>query len=273
MTEPPTSSAPDRTQPAASATQRAADQPGAGRVSRRALLIGGVGAAGLVVGAGAGVTATALSQSDSAATGPHVASPGEELMVEHGVLKRLLLAYRAIHDRLLSEHTAADHTASDHTVTGEIVTDTAALIADYVEGFHEGLEEGYVFPRIAHRQPDLVRTLLVQHDRGRHLTAAIQTAATGELTAASARRALAADLAAFVRMYEPHEAWEDTVIYPTLRQITAQRTLDELAERFADLQNQEYGDAALATILDRVAGIEEQLGIGDLAAFTPPAPR
>ncbi len=83
------------------------------------------------------------------------------------------------------------------------------------------------------------------------------------------RAALASDIAAFVRMYEPHEAWEDTVVYPALRAVTAQRTLDELAERFAELENRQYGDSALTAILQRVAGVEDELGIGDIAAFTP----
>jgi hypothetical protein len=74
-------------------------------------------------------------------------------------------------------------------------------------------------------------------------------------------------------MYEPHEAWEDTVVYPLLRGITTERTLDQLAERFADLENRQYGDDALGRMLQRVSGIEEELGIHDLAAFTPALPR
>ena len=70
-------------------------------------------------------------------------------------------------------------------------------------------------------------------------------------------------------MYEPHEAWEDTVIYPALRAQTSQRTLDELAERFHDLENTQYGDHALSQILGRVTGVEQMLGIADLATFTP----
>ncbi len=117
--------------------------------------------------------------------------------------------------------------------------------------------------------PGLVQTLLTQHDRGRHLTAAISTTA-GDLAAPSARTALRRYLTLFVRMYQPHEAWEDTVIFPALRQLIPPRTLDELADRFAGLQDSQYGDQALGQMLSRVAGIEQQLGIGDLAAVTPP---
>ena len=183
-------------------------------------------------------------------------------MTEHGVLKRLLLAYRA----------ASTQLAAGHTPPAGAVLDTAQIIADYVESFHEGLEEAYVFPRVRrdNRYADLVTTLLVQHDRGRHLTAAITTAAGANLRDPPTRTALRTYLDRFVRMYEPHEAWEDTVIYPALRAATSQRTLDELAERFADYENTRYNGDALTVILDRVTGVEQQLHISDLAAFTPP---
>jgi hemerythrin-like domain-containing protein len=218
------------------------------------------GAGGVVLGAGAAELANVLTRHHSHPE-LHLASPGEELMVEHGVLKRVLLCYRALADQLVAGQTPPQGA----------VADAAQIIADYVESFHEGLEEAYVFPRVRADQPTLVSTLLVQHDRGRHLTAAILTAAGTALNTPAPRNGLLTYLNQFVRMYEPHEAWEDTVIYPTLRAVTAQSTLDLLSERFADLENTQFGDTALNQILDRVAGVEEQLGIGQLASFTPPA--
>lgn len=228
---------------------------GAARLSRRGLI---AGAAGLAVGAGAvGATQLFTGPDDDVVARPP--APGEELMTEHGVLKRLLLVYRA----------AAEQLAAGASPPVGVVVDAAQLIRDYVESFHEGLEEAYVFPRVRDAHPDLVRTLLVQHDRGRHLTTDIATAAALDLTRPETRSALQTWLEQFVRMYEPHEAWEDTVIYPGLRASTSQRELDLLAERFAELEQRHYGDAALQQMLDRVSGLEEQLGIGDLAAFTP----
>ncbi len=180
-------------------------------------------------------------------------------MVEHGLLKRVLLAYRA----------AGDQLAAGQTPPAKAIIEAAQLISTYVESFHEGLEEAYVFPRVRQQHNDLVKTLLVQHDRGRHLTGSILLAAGSDLGSTAVRDSLRTGMAKFVRMYEPHEAWEDTVIYPALRTLTTQRTLDQLAERFADLENKQYGDHALAQMIDRVSGIEEQLGIADLAAFTP----
>ena len=51
--------------------------------------------------------------------------------------------------------------------------------------------------------------------------------------------------------------------------MTTQRVLDQLAETFATEENRQYGGGALQQVLDRVTGVEEQLGIGDLNTFTP----
>jgi hypothetical protein len=108
--------------------------------------------------------------------------------------------------------------------------------------------------------------------RPRHLTAAISTADSLDLTQPGPREQLRGRLAAFARMYEPHEAREDTVVYPALRGVLVQQQLDLPAERFAELKNHLYGDAALQQYLDRVAGVEQQLGIADLSVFTAPSP-
>jgi hemerythrin-like domain-containing protein len=242
------------------------------RPTRRDLLVGG---AGLVVGAaaaGGGVAAAGDPAAPAEAPGYALASANEALMTEHGVLKRVLLAYRAAADRLAPlPSTAAPGSTSAPSVTGltAAVTEAAQVIQSYVESFHEGLEEAYVFPRVRGTEPDLVRTLLVQHDRGRHLTARILSVAGTGLRTGRARAQVRADLLAFVTMYEPHEAWEDTVLYPTLRRISTPRLLGELAERFAELENRQFGHHALAQVLHRVEGVEQRLGIADLAAFTP----
>jgi hemerythrin-like domain-containing protein len=258
MTTAPDPPQPDRAEPDHTQPDVRGRGDAAGHTSRRGLLIG---AAGLIVGAGATQAGNSLTAT-KAATELHVASPGEELMIEHGVLKRVLLAYRA----------AASRLASGELPPAGAITDAAQIISDYVESFHEGLEEAYVFPRVQQTNTALVRTLLIQHDRGRHLTAAILTTASADLASPATRTALQTYLNQFVRMYEPHEAWEDTVIYPALRAATPQRTLDQLAERFADLENTHSRDHALTQILDRVAGVEQQLAIADLATFTPPDP-
>jgi hypothetical protein len=70
--------------------------------------------------------------------------------------------------------------------------DAVLVIHDYIEGFHEGLEEGFVFPRLR-REPAVagtVTTLPVQHARGRVPTQFLQVGPflPGTLTARPAGR-------------------------------------------------------------------------------------
>jgi len=226
------------------------------KLGRRDILVGTIGVA---VGGGTAAAITAAADA-SRTSNPRQPSPGEQLMVEHGVLKRILLAYRAINKRLSAGRPPAATT----------VTSAAQIISDYVEGFHEGLEEGYIFPRIRSQQPQLVDVLLEQHDRGRHLTAAIIQVSSGSLSKPTEQQQLQQLLTAFVDMYEPHEAWEDTVAYPALQAETDPVTLNRLADRFNELAVDQFGPDPLAQVLTRVAAVETSLGIHDLAAFTPP---
>jgi hypothetical protein len=74
---------------------------------------------------------------------------------------------------------------------------------------------------------------------------------------------------AFDRMYEPHEAREDTVIFPAFRQIIPAAELADLGQHFADLEHQQFGGDEFSAMVARVASIEQDLGIYDLAQFTP----
>ena len=225
---------------------------------------GGLVGGGLVAGAAGASDGWALAGSSSAAPVP--ASPGippdDDLMREHGVLKRVLLCYREMTRRIQ----AGDPVAAPD------LHDAALIIHDYIEGFHEGLEEGYVFPRLR-REPAVagtVTTLLVQHARGRVLTQFILANATArDLASPGTSGRLAAAMQAFVRMYEPHEAREDTVIFPAFRQAVPAQELADLGQHFADLERQQFGRDEFSAMVARVAGIEQHLGICDLSQFTP----
>jgi hemerythrin-like domain-containing protein len=227
---------------------------------RRAVLLG----SGLAAGAAGASAAWALTGPSAAAPVP--ATPGippdDDLMREHGVLKRVLLCYREMTRRI----------QAGDPVNAPDLHDAALIIHDYIEGFHEGLEEGYVFPRLR-REPAVagtVTTLLVQHARGRVLTQFILARATvGGLASSSTRARLAAAMQAFDRMYEPHEAREDTVIFPAFRQAVPVAEIADLGQHFADLERQQFGRDEFSAMTARVAGIEQDLGIYDLSQFTP----
>nr|WP_222708900.1 hypothetical protein [Nonomuraea sp. C10] len=84
-----------------------------------------------------------------------------------------------------------------------------------------------------------------------------------------ARRDLTADMAAFIRMYEPHEAREDTVVFPAMREVIPPREFTEMAETFEDEEHRRFGAAGFTGVVGQVADIEKALGIYDLNQFTP----
>jgi hypothetical protein len=76
-------------------------------------------------------------------------------------------------------------------------------------------------------------------------------------------------LDAFVTMYEHHEAWEDTQIFPAFRDVTAGPTFERISEQIATVHDNTVGDG-ITGYLQQVQRIEQELGIGDLSRFTPP---
>ncbi|WP_227984406.1 hemerythrin domain-containing protein [Nocardia spumae] len=241
-------------------------------MNRRAMLLGGVGIGGLAVGAGVAVGAQhALAARPAAPVVPAT----EELMTDHGLLKRILLIYRECGRRL---------TTGDQLDPAPLFH-AAQMVHSYIEDFHEGIEEGYIFPRLlrAGKLRDTVRNLLIQHDVGRKITIAIIRSTTTMdmpgmgsapgLATAGSRADLARTLDQFITMYEPHEAREDTVVFPAFRDVTADgNTFEQVSHQIAEAQQKRFGDHGVSGYLDQIADIERQLGIYDLATFTPPIP-
>ena len=226
--------------------------------NRRALLFAGGGLAVGAAGAGAAWAATGAP-----APASDTIPPDDDLMREHGVLKRVLLCYRAM----------TEQAQAGHPLSAAHVHDSALIIHDFIEGFHEGLEEGYVFPRLrqAGQVTGTVSTLLVQHARGRVITQYLLAQAKGGTTlSAGQSEKVAGALRAFVRMYEPHEAREDTVVFPVFRRIVPAQEFADLGQHFADLEQQQFGRDEFTAMVGRITAIEQALGVYDLNQFPPP---
>ena len=84
-----------------------------------------------------------------------------------------------------------------------------------------------------------------------------------------ARKELVTACRAFLRMYRPHEAREDTVLFPALHKIVPAKRLKELGEQFEKEEDRLFGEEGFERTVDQVAAVEKQLGIYDLAGFTP----
>jgi hemerythrin-like domain-containing protein len=191
-------------------------------------------------------------------------SPPEDLMREHGVLKRILLIYAEAIRRIDGKQ----------DLPLEPLADSAKIIREFVEDYHEKLEEDFLFPRFkrANKLVDLVDVLLQQHQAGRQLTDITMHLATSQtLKNADDRRKLVDSMRQFIRMYYPHEAREDTVLFPAFRGIVSAHEFDSLGEDFEKKEDELFGEDGFFKVVDRVAEIEKKLGIYELAQFTPRA--
>ncbi len=185
----------------------------------------------------------------------------EDLMREHGVLRRILLVYDECVRRLRAHE----------AVPADAMLRATALVRKFVENYHEKLEENLLFPEFEKRGRlvPLVKVLRQQHAAGRALTDAIAKHTTAKELPSAAKSELANACRAFNRMYRPHAAREDTVLFPALRTILSAKQLDELGERFEKEEDRLFGGNGFAKGVAEVSAIEQQLEIHDLAKFTP----
>jgi hemerythrin-like domain-containing protein len=188
-------------------------------------------------------------------------SPPEDLMQEHGLLNRILLIY---------DHSRQQMGAGQTPNLGA-VNAAAAIVRSFVEDYHEKQEEDYLFTRFrkAGQLVDLVDTLLRQHNGGRKITDQILQLTKGPSLNAAETPQLNGLLTAFNTMYRPHEAREDTVLFPAFRKLVSRHEYDSLGEEFERNEQKHFGKDGFETMVGKVAEIEKLLGIYDLNQFTP----
>ena len=190
----------------------------------------------------------------------------EDLIREHGVLRRALLVYTAAAGKLRANASA---------LPPDALQKTAKLFRAFGEEYHEKkLEEQFIFPAVRKAGgaggslPDI---LVVQHDRGREITDYILAVTNGTKLVGNAGN-LAKALEAFVLMYEHHAAREDTVIFPAWKQTMTEEQLDEMGEKFEEIEHEQFGEDGYETAVKQIADIEGGLGLSDISQFTAPPP-
>src|SRR5207245_1475312 len=146
----------------------------------------------------------------------------------------------------------------------------AGIVRRFIEEYHEKLEEDHLFPRFekAGALVDLVAVLRAQHEAGRRVTADVLGLAPAVAGDARNRQTLVSRLRSFIRMYRPHEAREDTILFPALHRLIPEREYRALGDRFERREHELFGERGFEGVVDEVAAIEKSLGIYDLAQFT-----
>lgn len=231
-------------------------------MNRRDLLagIGSIGA-GIVL---SGCSGTKMPQREKGAVGGEVTAV-EDLMREHGVLRRALFVY---------SETAARLRSNPSTVAPVALAKTAKLFRAFGEDYHEKkLEEKFIFPPLkwqGGRVAGLADVLISQHSRGREITDYIIAATkTGKLDPVNIEP-LAMALESMVRMYRPHAAREDTIVFPAWKETLTAQQLDQMGDKFEDIEQKQFGKDGFENAVRQITDIESELGLADLAQFTAP---
>ena len=190
----------------------------------------------------------------------------EDLMREHGVIRRILVVYRESAIRLRQKPSA---------LLAEALQSSAKLMQTFGEEYHErALEEAQLFPAVKRAggpASNSIDALLAQHQRGRELTSYVLTVTQRPLSVASAEP-LARVLEGFARMYEEHAAHEDTVVFQAWKKSLSGKQLDEMGELFEDIEHKTFGKDGFEAANAKIAGIEASLGITLSGLLAPPPP-
>lgn len=215
-------------------------------------------------GAGILIASTGIAPvhaDDSRAAFYSPVSPPEDLMREHGVLNRVLLIYDA----------AVERFSRNDDFEVNTVARAANIVREFIEGYHERNEEQYLFPRFrrAGKLMDLVDTLYQQHQAGRRLTDTILSLVPESQSPGDKRSQLVTSLRSFIYMYRPHEAREDTELFPEIRSIVSPHEFDAMAEDFERDERRHFGQDGFEAMIARVVDIERALRINDLRQYTP----
>lgn len=210
----------------------------------------------LLAATAAAALAPALARADAKDDIP----PVEDLMREHGVIRRDLGVYVELARRIES---------GGEPPNGELLTRAAELMRRFAEGYHEHLEENLLFPRLekAGVLVPLCAVLRAQHAVGRGITDELLQLAKGWNDRAKREKA-ASRMRAFITMYEPHAAREDTEAFIALRKLLSAKELDALGDQFEELEHKLVGQNGFEKSLAEVEQLEKSLGIDDLSRFT-----
>lgn len=220
----------------------------------------------LIIAASAGLLLAGADRGMAEAAGKEVGAV-EDLMREHGVLRRAILAYRNMAAKLRVDPANLDPALLDRT---------ARLFRRFGEDYHEKkLEETHIFPTIKKAGGPVapyVDILIAQHRRGWELTDYfLDIARRGAIGTGEAER-LARSLDGIELMYAHHAAREDTIVFPAWKNALSARQLDDMGALFEDIERRQFGEDGFEDAVAQIARVEEALGIADISQFTPPPP-
>jgi len=236
-------------------------------LARRSMIVAGLAVPTLLGSPAPGISARKHPSKAKPKKEENVTGAVEDLMREHGVLRRCILVYRETAGRLRIEPEDVDASA---------LNDTAKLFRSFGEEYHEKkLEEAHIFPRVRRAVSGAVASipvLMAQHARGREITDYILSVTAGAHVANMEAEMLARAFDAFAVMYANHTAREDTLVFPAWKDQLSPAELAEMSNLFETIERAEFGEDGFDDAVRRIADIEAKLGLKNLGQFTAPPP-
>jgi hemerythrin-like domain-containing protein len=188
--------------------------------------------------------------------------PTEDLMREHGILRRIMLVYDEIARRLKQ--------GAEFPL--QVLAAANDIIRRFMQDYHETNEQFHVFNRFGNtgKMVELVAILYQQHLAGRKLIDKVKILSTEDhLKNPAARLRVAEFLNTFNQVYRRHAAWEDTILFPVFRSVIPPQDFTAVGETFDREEEKLFGPDGYEKIVGQVADLEKKLAIHNLQQFIP----
>jgi len=179
-------------------------------------------------------------------------SPVQDLMLEHGVLRRILLIYRHFIKTL----------SRGDTSNLPLLQRAAQMVNFFIENYHEKIEEMYLFPVFKKKglEKSLIDELENEHELGRGMTQEILS----QLSLSEPDiKWIISRLTKYVDFYEKHSAEEDTIIFPQFQDLISRPAYENLGKLMETSEDFLFGKDGVESMLLEVSSIEKELGLKD----------
>ncbi len=189
-------------------------------------------------------------------------SPTEMLSREHALMERLMISIESMIASI----------ANGENMDLRPLHRAAMLMKRVGSEHHMVDEERLIFPKIetSGRHADLLRTLRLQHDKGRAIIdRVIDLTEAGGVDTIGEMNEIVRLCMSFIVMYRSHAAVEETILFPALYDFA---TNDEIMNIQAIMRGEEEGlmkDQKFHNMMDSLAAIEAVAGTSDISRFTP----
>lgn len=213
----------------------------------------------------AGAAGAGLMEGCSKSPRPHVeysATAIEILERQHGLNRRALAILRKIKNGINAQM----------DISPEVAGGAVEIIRTFMIDAHQAMEEKYVFPVLGASQKtaDLIAVLRGQHAAASQLTGILKPLCADFSQNDPANRRKAANMIHLLTyMSNAHESWEDTALFPRLRVDISEKSYDGLTSQLEAAETQFFGPSGFQETIQKIATLEQSLGIGNLASFTP----